>query len=167
MPAANVTVGATFVEDPTSATGPVYALYKESISEGDYVIYYGGKAMKNSIASNRLEYSAITPVNNEILNPDASIVWHIAASGDYWTIYNAAVKKFAAGNGKNQAALTNDGTNDNCMWTVSGTELYEFVNKANAAASVNSNLRNNGTYGFACYSTGTGGALTLYKLQAE
>jgi len=50
------------------------------------------------------------------------------------------------------------------MWTVteiSGT--YEFVNKANAAGDVNANLRNNGTYGFACYANTTGGALSLYK----
>ena len=41
---------------------------------------------------------------------------------------------------------------------------YEaFVNVSNASAGVNANLRNNGTYGFACYSTSTGGPLTLYK----
>ncbi|MBR7153876.1 MAG: hypothetical protein IKD12_01025 [Paludibacteraceae bacterium] len=38
------------------------------------------------------------------------------------------------------------------------------MNKANTAASVNSNLRYNNGYGFACYGTGTGSALTLYKL---
>ena len=39
------------------------------------------------------------------------------------------------------------------------------MNKANVAAGVNSNLRKNGTYGFACYATTTGGALTLYKME--
>ena len=47
--------------------------------------------------------------------------------------------------------------------TVTGTETYDFVNKQNEANKVNANLRNNGTYGFACYATGTGGTLSLYK----
>ena len=48
-------------------------------------------------------------------------------------------------------------------WTVSGTDTYEFVNLQNTKNKVNCNLRNYGIYGFACYSTSTGGALTLYK----
>ena len=80
-------------------------------------------------------------------------------------IYNAAVTKYAAGNGtKNQGALVDSGTDDGSLWTVSGNSTYEFVNKKNAAANVNDNLRNNGTYGFACYATSTGGPLSLYKL---
>ena len=41
--------------------------------------------------------------------------------------------------------------------------IYSLLDSANTAASVNATLRNNGTYGFACYSTDTGGALSLYK----
>ena len=37
------------------------------------------------------------------------------------------------------------------------------MNKQNTTNGVNANLRNNGEYGFACYATGTGGALSLYK----
>ncbi len=59
--------------------------------------------------------------------------------------------------------MMSDGTDDKALWTVTGTETYEFVNKYNSEKSINANLRNNGTYGFACYATGTGGALTLYK----
>ena len=46
------------------------------------------------------------------------------------------------------------------------TIIY-FVNKKNAANGVNDNLRNNGTYGFACYASTTGGALSLYKKVEE
>ena len=145
-------------------------MYSGTITEGDYVIYYSGKAMKNSIASNRLEYTEVTPSDNKITDPDASIVWHIAASGDYWTIYNAAVLKYAGSTGsKNQAALLGE-VSDNAKWTVtepaSGT--YEFENLARKSGSNPDNkwLRNNGTYGFACYASGTGGALSLYKKSA-
>lgn len=146
-----------------------FALYTGTLVEGDYVIYYngvgevGGKAMKASVSLNRLQYQEVTPTDNVITEPDASIVWHIAASGDYYTIYNAAEEKYAASNGtKNQAALVASVT-DNALWNLSYVGGYEFVNKVNAGKGVNANLRNNSTYGFACYSTSTGDALKLYK----
>ena len=146
-----------------------YSLFSGDLTEGDYIIYYSGKAMKNTIASNRFEYVEVTPVDNKITNPDASIVWHIAPNGDYWTIYNTSVEKFACGNGtKNQATLyasENYNNNGQGLWTVTVDEgVYDFVNKRNTDAGANANLRNNGTYGFACYSASTGGKLSLYKL---
>lgn len=147
-----------------AAGANTYALYSGALVEGDYIIVYNGKAMNTTVASNRLQYSEPTITSSQINNPDASIVWHIAKSGDYWTLYNAAAEKYAASTGsKNQAQMLASGTDDKALWTVTGTSTYEFVNKANAAKSVNANLRNNGTYGFACYATGTGGALSLYK----
>ena len=140
------------------------ALYSGALTEGDYVIYYDGKAMKNTVSSNRLSYLEVTPTNDIISQPDESIIWHIAPSGDYWTIYNVSVARYAAGNGtKNQGVLI-DSVTDYAKWTVSGTSEYEFVNKGNETANVNKNLRNNGTYGFACYSTSTGDALSLFKV---
>ena len=151
------------------AGGNNYAKYSGAITEGDYIIYYNGKAMKNTIASNRFGYEEVTPSSDVISEPDASIVWHISASGNYWVIYNAAVQKYAGSTGsKNQGKLLDAATSDNALWTVTGSATYEFENKARAAASSDPNnkwLRNNGTYGFACYATSTGGALTLYKKQ--
>lgn len=150
----------------SESTDAAYKLFTGELTEGDYIIYYSGKAMKNTVSSNRLGYAEVTPENDVIKNPDASIIWHIAKSGDYLTIYNKSINKYAAGNGtKNQAALIEDGTDDKALWTASGSSTYDFVNKANAANSVNANLRNNGTNGFACYSTNTGGALSLYKYE--
>lgn len=141
-----------------------FELYSGDLTEGDYIIFYGDKAMKATVSNNRLQYIEVKPENNRISTTESSIVWHIAASGDYWTLYNANAKKYAAGNGtKNQAGLLDDATDDKALWSVSGTETYDFVNKANAAGKVNSTLRNNTTYGFACYATGTGGPLYLYK----
>jgi len=143
-----------------------FVLYTGAITPGDYIIYYDGKAMKAGTASNRFQYEKVVPENNTIINPDEGIVWTLAASDEYYTLYNASTGKYAASTGtKNQGALLEDGTDDKALWTVTGTDedTYEFVNKQNAAANVNANLRNNGTYGFACYAAGTGGALSLYK----
>ncbi len=148
------------------ATGDAYALYTGELVEGDYLIVYDGGAMNTTVTSDRLQYEDVT-VNNDVITTDnAAIVWHIASSGQYWTIYNADAEAYAASTGaKNKAQMLADGTDDKALWTVSvsGTETYEFVNKKNAANNVNANLRKNGEYGFACYATSTGGALSLYK----
>ena len=157
------TTDPVYPDTPTPSAN-TYTIYTGALVEGDYIIVYQNGAMKASVSSNRLSYSEVSPVDNKISDPDGAIVWHIAPSGNDWTIYNADVEKYAAANGtKNQAALNASATDDKSLWTVSGTSTYEFVNKYNKSKSVNSNLRRNGTYGFACYSTSTGGALTLYK----
>lgn len=141
-----------------------FALFTGDLVEGDYIIYYNGKAMNTTVTSNRLQYAEVTPANNVIATDNSDIIWHIAPNGEYWTVYNATADAYAASTGtKNQAQMMSDGTDDKALWTVTGTETYEFVNKYNSENSINANLRNNGTYGFACYATGTGGALTLYK----
>ena len=155
--------------DPTpepepEPTGNTFGKYSGTLTEGDYIITYNGKAMKATISGNRFGYYETVEPVEIIENPDPSIVWHVEKNGDDWTIYNAAEGKYAAGNGtKNQGALVESGTDDGSLWTVTASDTYEFVNKKNKSESVNANLRNNGTYGFACYSTSTGGALTLYK----
>ena len=142
-----------------------FVAYEDEIVEGDYLIVSGNKAMKASVSSDRLDYATVEIEDGTITTEDASIVWHIAKSGDFWTIYNADEKRYAASTGaKNKAALIEDGSDDKALWTVSVDDgEFEFVNKANEAAVVNANLRLNGTYGFACYSTGTGSPLSLYK----
>lgn len=147
-----------------------YELYSGTITEGDYIIFYSNGAMKAGISSNRFTYESVTPSNNKITNPanENLIVWHIAASGTYWTIYNAQNGgKYAAGNNSNNQGALIASITDYAKWTVTGSSTYEFVNKGNKANSKNANLRKNTTYGFACYSTSTGGALSLYKKVAS
>ena len=145
-----------------------YELFSGTLVEGDYIVYYEGYAMKSKVVSNRLSYEIVEPANDVISTANDSIVWHIAPSDTtgYWTIYNTAVEKYAASTGsKNQAQLLAGCDNNNALWAVTGTETYEFENKARAAGSNPGNkwLRNNGTNGFACYANSTGGALSLYK----
>lgn len=154
----------------TSGSLPTYSLYSGDPAEGDYVIVYSGRAMNTTVTSSRLQYSEPTITSETITNPDASIIWHISASGDYWVLYNADANKYAAGTStKNQGAMINSVT-DYAKWTwtkiTGSTVTYEFENKGRAALSSDNDkkwLRNNGTYGFACYANGTGGSLKLYK----
>lgn len=148
-----------------------FVLHEGELVEGDYLIVYEGKAMKAAVSSNRLGCVDVTDEGKRIANSDESIIWHIAPSAEYWTIFNDNTKSFAASNGtKNQAQLLADGTDAKSLWTVTKTKdasTFEFVNKANSSATpvVNANLRNNGNYGFACYATATGGPLSLYRLE--
>lgn len=163
MPATGATLTVTTdIDFPVNAE---FALHTGELVEGDYVIYYNGYAMKNTLNNNRLTYLEVTPSENIISNPDASIVWHIAPSGDYWTIYNAAAKRYAAGKGSdNQAQLLADGTDDKSLWTLMENTTYDFENKYNKSQNKNAVLRNNGTNGWACYNpNNVGGALSLYK----
>ncbi len=141
-----------------------YELYSGALTEGDYLIIYNDGALKAEMgSSDRLSYAEVSTASGSIKDPAAAIVWHIAKSGSYWTLYNASAKVYAGGNGtKNKGALLTEIT-DYAKWTATGSSTYEFVNLGNKNKSINANLRRNGTYGFACYSTSTGGALTLYK----
>lgn len=138
--------------------------YTGAFSSGDYLIVYDGQAMSAGISGDRFTYTSVTPIDNVIYSNREDIVWTAVASSTYWTLYNAGVDEYAASTGaKSKAQLLESGSDDMSLWTVSGSNTYEFVNKKNTANGVNANLRYNSGYGFACYGTGTGGALTLYK----
>lgn len=140
-----------------------------AITEGDYLIYADGKAMASVISSNRLYYVAATPDANSCITTDnPAIVWHIAASGDYWTICNSVKRLYAASSGsKNQAALSYESANDKSLWSITGSGSFTIENKYNKAQGLNAVLRQNGTYGFAAYAGTTGNAPVLYRLSTK
>ncbi len=140
-----------------------YALYTGDITEGNYIIYNGGRAMKASVTSNRFDYTAVTPTNNIISDPDASLIWHFEKSDNDWLIFNASVSKYAAGNGTNNQGKLVEDEEESALWSVEGNSTYTIVNNYNLGKSKNANLRNNGDYGFACYSSTYGQAPVLYK----
>ena len=154
----------TVVARPSTGT---FNLFSGSIEEGDYVFYYNGYTLKAEISSSRFTNVSVTPSNDTIENPNALTIWHVKPNGNYWTIYNEATEKYAGStNAKNQGALLSSVT-DNAKWTVTGSSTYQFENLARSSGSDPNNkwLRQNGTNGWACYSTSTGGALSLYKLE--
>ena len=158
---ADFTCNITLQGDEPGPEGGKFVLYTGALVPGDYIIYYGGKAMNTTTDKNRLQYEVVTPVDNAITDAPANIIWTIAADGDYFTLYNAAEQVYAVSTGAKNQATTAAEVTDNARWTF--TEGREFVNLANTNASVNANLRNNGDYGFAAYGTSTGGTLSLYK----
>ena len=173
MPTHAVTISATAMVAPATED---YELYSGALVEGDYLIVYDGSAMNNSITNNRLQYASVSAINDVITTDNAEIVWHIAPSGDNWTIYSANVQKYAAStNSNNQAQLVTEGTeglSDNAKWVITAVNsnpmTYEFVNVArNTGTDPHAYLRNNKNtttnYGFACYAAATGGTLSLYK----
>lgn len=143
-----------------------YQLYSGTISEGDYLIVYNGAAMRASISKSRFNYTEVSIINDIITDPAANLIWSISEDSSVkgtYRLFNANAAKYAASTGtENQGALTTV-INDNIRWIISGSTTYEFVNKNNSHDKINANLRRNGTYGFACYSSSTGGALSLYK----
>ena len=147
-----------------------FELLEGELVAGDYVIYDGGSLMKADIESSRFAYVEQEPDANGIISTtNKSVVWTLAKSGDYWTIYNAKTGKYAAGTeAANKAQLLDDGTDDKSLWSIS--EELVVTNKANAAKNVNATLRHNvnGTtnYGFACYGASTGGKPVFYKKAA-
>ena len=161
---AEVTVTMNVVEKP-APTG-TFTLHTGDLVEGDYVIVDGTNAMNNTVTSNRLQYNAVTISNNEIVDPLAATIWHIAPNGEYWTIYSAAAEKYAAStDAKNQATLAAS-VSDNTKWTVTisgNTFDFENLARSNGSDSGNKYLRKNGDYGFACYASGTGAKLSLYR----
>ena len=80
--ASAVSVSGSFVKYTAEADG--------TIAEGDYLVVYNGKAMKAAVVSGRLSYAEVTAENDAIANPDEALVWHIAASDTYYTLYNAS-----------------------------------------------------------------------------
>ena len=155
-----ITITVKKVHVPTTET---FGKYAGAITEGDYIITYSSGAMNTTVSSQRLQITNVSPVDNQITTDDSDIKWHIAKDGDYWTIYNDKEEFYAASTGVANKITTETSVTDNSRWTVTGNDTYDFTNKANAAGSVNATLRRNGSYGFACYNTGTGGELTLYK----
>ena len=143
-----------------------FSRFTGPIEEGYYLVVYQNKAMKALIKKDRLQYDAVNASNGIITKPGTGIIWQVKKYGEYWTLYNPETKTYAASTGAASKAALLNSVEDKALWTITKDEEdnYEFVNKANKAAQVNCNLRNNGTYGFACYATQTGGALSLYKL---
>lgn len=135
-----------------------FNLFSGTLVEGDYVVCSGSTAMKNTTTSApRIDVDTPTISNNKITDPKASIVWHIAKDGNYWTFYNSAIDKYAAFNSTDGRGTLIDSVTDYARFTLTGS--YDFINVGKSGKY----LRYNNTYGFASYGSGTGVTLTLYK----
>ncbi len=152
------------VSDGTGS-GNVYELCTGTLEEGDYVLTYKTDAnlgaMQAELTSGpRLNYSEITLTDGAVENPTADIIWHIAPTDDgSYTIYNESIARYASAYTENNKAALLASVTDYAKWTVTVSDgTYDFKNVSNDRY-----LRRNNNYGFACYASSTGGALTLYR----
>lgn len=154
-------------EEGTTGTAEGFTRYTGALTEGDYILTYEGYAMVAEMTTankDRLQYTAVTVKNDTIENPAANIVWHISfVDNSKVTIYNQSVNKYAGSASASNKARLLDSADSKAYWTYTGTSTYEFSNVYNANNGLNKLLHKNGNVGFGCYSSGTGGALTLYK----
>lgn len=168
--------GVAMVKDANSA----YVLFEgETLVEGDYIIVSSTTTTNTAMVAsdtnndNKLDYYSVEISSNTITTNLPLLEWHIApaATYGYWTIYNSKAKAYASSTGeKNKAQLLSIGADDKALWSCAKTKdklTYDFTNKQNTTNNVNKTLRYNSGYGFACYATGTGEPLQLYKKDAR
>ena len=157
------------VADP-EPTG-TFEKFTGTIEEGDYVLVANGTtdALKNTITSNnRFDCGTVEIAEDKIVNPDKSVIWHIAANGTYWTMYNESTTKYAGGTStKNQGALLDDVT-DLAKWTIKVADqgVYTFENYGRSQQTSDSGnkflSKNNQNAYWATYASGQTNPV-LYK----
>ena len=149
-------------------TVPVWSQTYKKISSIDeltdvkYVIAYGEEyAMTNENAGKFFTHTSISPIDNEIISPDASIIWEIATTANGKSIKNGNI--YVGFNGtKNTATAYSSFTAQNCEFTFSYKENVFLLNNV---SSTDFRLQyNTSNPRFACY-TGSQKDLTLYKLE--
>lgn len=134
----------------------------DELTDGKYVIAYGEEyAMTNKNAGKFFTHTSISPIDNEIISPDASIIWEIATTANGKSIKNGNI--YVGFNGtKNTATAYSSFTAQNCEFTFSYKENVFLLNNV---SSTDFRLQyNTSNPRFACY-TGSQKDLTLYKLE--
>lgn len=134
----------------------------DELTDGKYVIAYGEEyAMTNENAGKFFTHTSISHIDNEIISPDASIIWEIATTANGKSIKNGNI--YVGFNGtKNTATAYSSFTAQNCEFTFSYKENVFLLNNV---SSTDFRLQyNTSNPRFACY-TGSQKDLTLYKLE--
>ena len=181
----------TTPEDAPAVTGNVtyYAVFAvatgsevwEEISAapepGTYAILSESYFMKASItSSNRFANGAATPVISATspatltTAPASDCIWEITKPDDYYRMANGS--QYAGGTtstNKTQGALLDDASNDLAKWTIEHNDgEFSVINYGRSNLNATRKyLRNNDSYGWACYASGTGSAPRLFKRTIE
>ena len=163
MPAAEVFVGASFVERGDEF---VKITSVEDLEEGEYVITGtapdGEYAMLAELSEGNKVYikQKDTPEEIEgdaIAGPETSIVWRVAKVADGWTIHNDAIGFVGYVASDNTAGAEEEATAKS-TWTLSESGgLFLVQNVANTARRL---LYNVTSTRFACYTTAPSSTLT-------
>ncbi len=142
----------------SAATGAFVKCTDETLTSGKYVLVAGSSALTNTAASNWGALTAVEPADDQIVDPDDSIVWTLNVTDGAFTLYNeaAAVSVYCSAAKK----LAMDASNAT-TWTATaqGDGTYKIYNETAGYLSLN------GSSGFRPYANGYGTfVFTLYKL---
>ena len=138
-----------------------------SLTEGDFVLTYQNYVLGNVLSSNKIQNSSqsFTSGASSITNPVVSAVWHIAPSGDYYTLYNAAIDQYLKGTSGSNTNIyletLNQTLSDDSKWVLdnSTADAFDFICHSQSTRA----LRTTGS-GWGSYAkSNNGGKLTLYK----
>ena len=135
---------------------------------GTYVIVSADYMLGNSISSSRVVNADLPTISQGKITSTVTdaMKWTIAPVTGGYTIRNVGNSKYLSSTGANNKAALNDEATDKSTWTIAYSGGFTITNKSNSEASVNSILRQNGTYGWATYGGGTGNAPILYEYTA-
>lgn len=134
----------------------------EELTDGKYVIAYENMAMENKANGSRIAATAINVTDNDIISPDASIIWEITTTANGMSINNNGT--YVVGVNSNNASLSSNFEEKTCEWNFS-VEKDNFratnVQYSNRFLQYNSSSK-----WFACYQSNSNQKdLTLYKLE--
>lgn len=171
--------GDTYYPEANITLYPVYSYNSQGVvngwfevtgvpEEGDYVICSNNNyALKASISSSRFANTDVTIIAGSPAmlsdEPDANCIWNIyKATDNYYRLMNNS--KFAGATGSNnQGAMLDKEDSDYAEWTISYSTEFVIKNVDMETNSKNCTLRNNGSYGWGTYASGTGEAPRLFK----
>lgn len=157
---------AVFAE--ATANGTHWEEIKALPEPGRYAILSDSYFMSSTIDSKRFKNGSTTPQISATTPatltaaPSENCIWEFTKPDSYYRIANGS--KYAGGtSSNNQGAMLSDASNNYAKWTIEYIGSSFTISNYGRRTSKNNCLRNNDSYGWACYTSSTGEAPRLFK----
>ena len=157
---------AVFAE--ATANGTHWEEIKALPEPGRYAILSDSYFMSSTISSDRFKNGTTTPQISGTTPatltaaPSENCIWEFTKPDSYYRIANGG--KYAGGtSSNNEGAMLSEASNDYAKWTIEYIGSSFTISNYGRITSENKYLRNNNTYGWACYKSSTGKAPRLFK----
>lgn len=162
----NTTYYAVFAE--ATANGTHWEEIKALPEPGRYAILSDSYFMSSTIDSKRFKNGTTTPQISGTTPatltaaPSENCIWEFTKPDSYYRIANGG--KYAGGtSSNNEGAMLSEASNNYAKWTIEYIGSSFTISNYGRRTSENKYLRNNNTYGWACYKSSTGKAPRLFK----
>ena len=157
---------AVFAE--ATANGTHWEEIKALPEPGRYAILSDSYFMSSTISSDRFKNGTTTPQISGTTPatltaaPSENCIWEFTKPDSYYRIANGG--KYAGGtSSNNEGAMLSEASNNYAKWTIEYIGSSFTISNYGRRTSENKYLRNNNTYGWACYKSSTGKAPRLFK----